>query len=188
MNRLSNGIKSEILFFIFALFTTFVPHIVFANDPIASIGTPQPEKFAFLDNKTVVQVVPTHFQIVNTETGNIIDEFGSITDSYRVWLSEDGSHIANVNYFRDTNEYTLNVWDAIKRERINEWRIENTISFVSFSPTQPILAAAENDDIFIWNWQTGEKLGKMIGERLPTKTCFVVESERPGGKSTIRSW
>ena len=179
MYRLSNGAKSILLLLFSIISFISIQQVGLANDPIASIGNPRPEKFAFIDDNTIVQVVPTHFQIVNTDTGNIIDEFGRITAFYDVWFSEDGSHIVNVDYSRDTKEYTINVWDANKREIINGWKIENRLSHVALSATQPVLAAAQDDEISIWNWQTGEKIGKMIGERLPTERCNISTCRSP---------
>ncbi len=65
---------------------------------------------------------------------------------------------------------------------ISEWITEKRITLVAFSPTQPLLAIAEDDEIFIWNWQIGEEIGQMIGKRHPAEGCFVVERDESTGR------
>ncbi len=109
MVRLSTCQKLKILFVITFISSLSIPHILLANEPIATIGNPLPIKQVFLNDNTILQVVPTHFQIIDANAGNVIEEFGSITDRYRVWLSSNGAYIANANYLSHTKDYTINV-------------------------------------------------------------------------------
>ena len=144
-------LKRNLFVYITLICITCMPRIVNAIEPIAKIGKPIPEKHAFINNETYVRVVPTHIQIVDTDTSEVIDEFGYYTDIRDVWLSSAGSHVAIMNYDRNTKEYTLYVWDVNDREMITELRIGYRVEIGVFSPTQPLLATSIDNEISIWN-------------------------------------
>ena len=58
----------------------YFPCFVLAIEPIGTIGQPFPEQHAFLSNEAIVRIVPTHIQIIDRNTGAVIDEFGERTD------------------------------------------------------------------------------------------------------------
>ena len=151
-----------------------IPCIVLAVEPIAIIGQPLPEKHVFMDNNTILRVVLTHIQVVDANTGDVIDEFGNFEDGYDVMFSPTGSHFVSQDYNKNSKTYTVSIWDTNVREKISEWTIEDRIEIATFSPVEPILAASINDRIFLWNWEKGEFIGEMVGERRPLEYCFYV--------------
>ena len=47
-----------------------------------------------------------------------------------------------------------------------------------------MLATFIDDKIYLWNWQTGQLVGTMVGERRQLKDCYYVEHQHDNGKST----
>ena len=73
----------------------------FAMEPIGTIGEPFPEQHAFLSNEAIVRVTPTRIQIIDTNTGTIIDEFAEREYFSDVVLSPDASHLAVLTHAHD---------------------------------------------------------------------------------------
>lgn len=144
-----------------------IPSIALAIEPIGTIGQPYPEQHAFLTNESLLRAVPTHIQIVHPRTGEVIDEFGKRADISDVVFSPTAEHVAILNYSPDSKTTTAHVWDVNAREQISEWKIPARIRVAAFNPAQPLFAASIEDEIHLWNWQTGESAGKMLGERRP---------------------
>ncbi|MDE0301050.1 MAG: hypothetical protein OXN17_20665 [Candidatus Poribacteria bacterium] len=144
-----------------------VPCTLIAIEPIGVIGQPYPEHHAFLSNEALLRAVPTRIQIFQPRTGEVIDEFGKRSPSSDVVFSPTAEHLAILNYSPDSKTTNAHVWDVSVREKISEWRIPARIRVSAFNPVQPLFAASLNDEIHLWNWQTGEHAGKMLGERRP---------------------
>ena len=144
-----------------------IPCIALSIEPIGTIGQPYPEQHAFLSNEALLRAVPTHIQIVHPRTGKVIDEFGKRSDSSAVVFSPTAEHVAILNYSPDSKTTTVHVWDVNAREQISEWEIPARIRVSAFNPAQSLFAASFDDEIHLWNWQTGEYVGKMLGERRP---------------------
>ncbi len=149
-------------------------HIAVAIEPIAIIGQPNPEKYAFLDSHTILRVVATHIQVVDADTGEVVDEFGNFKGGHNVMFSPTGSHFATQDYIKDSETHIVSIWDTNAREKISEWTVEDRIDLVTFSPEEPILAAAINDRIYLWNWEEGALIGEMVGKRRPLTSCIYV--------------
>lgn len=151
--------------------------LAFAIEPIGTVGQPFPEQHAFLSNEAVVRVTPAHIQIIDTNTGAVIDEFAERRYFSDVVLSPDASHLAIFTHAHDGKSATVSIWDVNAHEQVSEWRVEFRIYDVAaFSPTEPLFAIPSNDGIHLWNWQTGEYLGRMIGARRPLKSCYYFEN------------
>ena len=164
--------------------------ILFANEPIATIGRPHPEKHAFIDNDTILRVVPTHIQIVDANTGELIDTFGNFDFSYRsdVVISQNVSHIAVQNNSNIPKRDIVKIWDVKAREQIAEWEIEGYINVAAISPTQPLLATSIRNEIHLWNLQTGMLIGTMEGDRRPADTCYYVDGRRRTCRGPIQDF
>ena len=156
---------------------------VFAIEPLGTIGQPFPEQHAFLSNEAIVRVTPARIQIVDTNTGALIDEFAEREYFSDVVLSPDASHLAVFTHAHDGKSTTVSIYDIKAREQISEWSVEFRIFDVAdvaaFSPTEPLFAIPSEDGIHLWDWQTGEYLGRMIGARRPLKSCYFFD----GGSS-----
>ena len=151
--------------------------LAFAIEPIGTVGQPFPEQHAFLSNAAVVRVTPAHIQIIDTNTGAVIDEFAERRYFSDVVLSPDASHLAIFTHADDGKSAAVTIWDVNAREQVSEWRVEFRIYDVAaFSPTEPLFAIPSNDGIHLWNWQTGEYLGRMIGARRPLKSCYYYDN------------
>ena len=151
----------------------------FAIDPIGTIGHPFPEQHAFLSNETVVRVLPTQIQVIDTNTGTVIDEFAERRYFSDAVLSPDASHLAVFTHAYDGWSATVSIWNVKAREQVSEWQAEFRISDVAaFSPTEPLLAIPSEEGVHLWNWQTGESLGRMRGTRRPLQNCYFFDGGR----------
>ena len=165
----------------------------FAIEPIGTVGHPFPEQHAFLSNEVVVRVTPAHIQIIDANTGAVIDEFAERRYFSDVVLSPDASHLAILTHADDGKSAAVSVWDVNAREQVSEWKVEfRAYDVAAFSPTEPLFAIPAKDGIHLWNWQTGESLGRMIGARHPLKSCYYYDSgssctSQPRDRTTVFS-
>lgn len=137
------------------------PGIAFAIEPIAKIGQPRPKQHAFLNNGTILRVVSSHIQVVDANTGEVVDEFGNLTYESEVVFSPNAAHLAILKYSYKTRKTNVEIWDANIQEKISVWQTESDIDRDAiFSPTAPLLVSYANNEIHLWNWKTGESLGK----------------------------
>ena len=147
------------------------PHVVLAIEPIGTIGQPFPEHHAFLPHGNILRAVLSHIQIIDADTGAIIDEFGERAYVSDVVFSPTAEHLAILNFSPDSKITTLNIWDTIVREQVSEWEIPARIEVATFSPIGSLFAVSFNDEIHLWNWEIGAFRGKMIGQRRPWEQC-----------------
>ncbi len=151
-----------------------IPCVAFSLEPIATIGQIGPKSHAFLTNDTLLRVVPTHIEVVDTDTGEVIDEFGKLRYLNDAVFSPTNSHAALLSYSRDTEKTIINIWDVNAREQINALEIEGRIfDKAAFSPTQPIFVFPIAREIYLWNWQNGEIVGKLIRENMSSEQALV---------------
>ena len=139
----------------------YFPCFVLAIEPIGTIGQPLPEQHAFLSNAAIVRVVPTHIQIIDRDTGAIIDEFGERTDFSDVVFSPTASHLAILNHSGDPSTTTIKIWNVNAREQLMEWKFKSHVRFAAFSSTDSAFATYSKGEVHLWNWQTGELIGTM---------------------------
>ena len=165
--------SSQVLIALMSL--VYFPSLAFALEPIGTIGQPLPEQHAFLSNETLLRVVPTHIQVINPHTNEIIDEFGEriheqtyVSD---VVLSPTAEHLAILNYAIDSVTTNINIWDVNARQQISQWDFAGRIRVAAFSPVGSLFATSYDDEIHLWNWQTGAFINKMTDERRPTNPC-----------------
>ena len=152
----------------------------FAMEPIGTIGQPFPEQHAFFSNEAIVRVTPARIQIIDTNTGAVIDEFAEREYFSDVVLSPDALHLAIFTHAHDGKSTIVSIYDVKAREQVSEWKVEfRTYDVAAFSPTEPLFAISSEDGIHLWDWQTGEYLGRMIGARRPLKSCYFFD----GGSS-----
>ncbi|MYI93846.1 T9SS type A sorting domain-containing protein [Candidatus Poribacteria bacterium] len=136
-----------------------VPGIALALEPIATIGQPLPIQHSFLDNNTILRVVPTHIQVVDANTGDVMDEFGNLAYCSDVVFSPNAPYLAIQSSNRPN---FVEIWDVNTREKISEWEIDDEFHIAAFSPTQPLLAILIDRRIHLWNWQTGQHIDTTI--------------------------
>lgn len=152
--------------------------LAFAIEPIGTIGQPLPEQHAFLSDDTILRVVPTHIQVVDLPTGAVIDEFGERTEYSEVVFSPTASHLAILNYAVDAKVTTVHIWDVNAREQVSAWRVRARLDEVAaFSPKAPLFAAAFEDKIYLWNWQTSKFVGKMMTEAHSRTYAMIFSSD-----------
>ena len=137
----------------------YFPCFVLAIEPIGTIGQPLPEQHAFLSNAAIVRVVPTHIQIIDRDTGAVIDEFGERTDFSDVVFSPTASHLAILNHSGDPSTTTIKIWNVNAREQLMEWKFKSHVRFAAFSPTDSVFATYSKGEVHLWNWQAGELIG-----------------------------
>ena len=182
MKTRANLFKQSLQFYIALMSIIYFPCLAFSLEPIGTIGQPLPEQHAFLSNETILRVVPTHIQVVNPHTNEIIDEFGErihcTTHVSDVFISPTVEHLAILNYSIDSRITTVNIWDVNAREQVSQWEIPARIEVATFSPIDSLFAISFNDEIHLWNWEMGAFRGKMLGERRRSEQCH---SNNDGG-------
>ena len=167
-----------------------IPNFIYAIEPIAKLGQPPPEKHAFLTNDTLLRTsfYNTNLQIVERDTGEIIDEFGVRSKYSRVIYSPNATHVAILDDISDSNMTKVTIWDVKARELVSEWNTQFRIGDdAEFSPIHPLFVVSNNKEIQVWDWNTGELIGNMIGERRAWKKCSVGELEPAIGESVNRT-
>jgi WD40 repeat protein len=163
-----------------------MPCVVFGIEPIATFGQLPPEKHAFLTNQTILRTshLIRNIQIVDRETGEIIDEFGTRPKRSDVVFSPNALHLAILNDSTQPKTTTVNIWDVEAQELVSEWEAAVPIfDNAVFSPTHPLFAAIYKNEIYLWNWQTGELVGTMAGNRRKRESCYVVKELNGNGIS-----
>ena len=139
--------------------------LAFGVEPVGTIGQPLPEQHAFLPDGDILRVVPTHVQVIDSQTGAVIDEFGERTYHNDVVFSPTATHLAILNYSVDAKVTTIHIWDVNAREQVSEWWVTARLDEVAaFGAKTPLFAAAFEDKIYLWNWRTGKFVGKMMTE------------------------
>ncbi len=151
--------------------------IALALEPIATIGQPLPIEHGFLDNHTILRVVPTHIQVVDANSGDVIDEFGNLAYCSDVVFSPNAPYLAIQSSNRPN---FVEIWDVNTRQKISEWEIEAEFNIAAFSPTQPLLAILIDRRIHLWNWQTGQHIDTTIVNLYGNAFAFA-----PDGKHLI---
>ena len=149
----------------------WIPAAALAIEPVGTIGQPFAEKHTFLSDGTILRAGWTHLQIVHPETGAVIDEFGERNDISDVVFSPTADYLAILNYDVDSETTRVTIWDVALRQQISEWDVSARFFTGAFSPKGTLFATGFDDKIHLWNWQTGEWLGTMTGERRPWKQC-----------------
>lgn len=158
----------------------YVPSIALAMEPIGTIGQPVPEKHAFRPDGNILRAILSHMQVIDADTGTVLNEFGERTDISDVVFSPTAAHLAILNYDSDSRITTINIWDTHAGEHIAEWEIPARIDVAAFSPIGTLFAISFNDEIHLWNWHIGAFRGKMIGQRRPWERCH---SSSGGGRT-----
>ncbi len=161
---LNRGMKVHIII----LCLLCLPSTVLAIEPIATIGQPRPIQHAFLNNDTIIRVVPTQIHIVDANTHQVVDEFGKCTDFSDVIFSPSASHLAILNHTTNPRTTTVTIWDVNARQQISQWEIASVVyNRALFSPVQPIFATYLPFEIHLWNWKTGKSVAKIPRENYP---------------------
>ena len=165
----------------------YIPQAIYAIEPIATIGQPTPIQHAFLTNDTFVRVVPTHIQIVDTDTGAVLDEFANLNEYDDVIFSSKSTHFAIQKSLDNPRRYAIEIWDVNAREKISQWNIEDDFRIAAFSPTEPLFVTLIDNEIHIWNWKTAKLIDTMVGIRRPANSCYTYTYTYPRGKGTSRT-
>ena len=150
-----------------------IPCVVFALEPVGTIGQPRPDEHAFLPNGFILRAVNTHIQVVHPDTGAVIDEFGERADSSDVVFSPTAEHLAILDYIPDSKTTTVTIWDVNARQQLSKWEVPARIRSGAFNPKRVQFAIPFNDEIQLWNWKTGGLVGTMTGQRRPVKPYSV---------------
>lgn len=143
----------------------------FGLQPIGSIGNPRVEYQAFLSNETLLRVLYKQIQIVESDTGAVIDTFGERNYVSEVILSPTASHLAILNYSQDSDTTTIEIWETHTREQRSEWVIPGHAVLAAFSRLGFVLAVSVGDEISLWNYQTSALIGEMRGDRRRWRNC-----------------
>ena len=170
MTTFTTNLKRYTWVFVILVCITCMPCIVYAIEPIATIGNALPQKQTFLNNETILRVNWTNIQIIDVATNTVTDEFGEKEYYDDVVFSSDAAHLAILKYNIDSRITTVNIWSVKEKELVSQWKIASRIdeNDAAFSPTQPILATYLPDEIHLWNWENGESIGKMERVNFPS--------------------
>jgi len=178
MKTLTSLLSRSIKVHIALICLVCTPCVAFGIEPIATLGQLPPEKHAFLTNQTILRTshLSRTIQIVDRETGEIIDEFGNRPKGSDVVFSPNAAHLAILSDSTQPRTTTVSIWNVEAQELVSEWEAAVPIfDDAVFSPTQPLFATTYKDEIYLWNWQTGERVGTMVGNLSNRKFCNVVK-------------
>ncbi len=158
---------------------TCIPFTAFSIEPVATIGQPIPEKHVFINNNTILRTVRWHIEKVDVTTGDVLEKFGDLSYYNDVVFSPSVKQLAILNYTSASRITTVSIWDVNQQQQISEWEIPSRIDDdeAVFSPTEPILATYLLDEIQLWNWKTGEIVGQLIRENLPSFRTMVFSAD-----------
>ena len=149
----------------------YLSGVAWALKPIGVIGEPLVEKHAFLSNETILRVLYSHIQVVDADTGVVINAFGERNYISDVILSPTASHLAILNYSRDSKTTTVEIWETHARQQTSQWEMAGPVRLAAFSRIGSLFAVSFDDEITLHNYQTGAFIGKMTGDRRPWKQC-----------------
>ncbi len=161
MNNSNNYIFNRCLKLIALIGILWLPSYTYGIEPIGTIGKPLPEKHAFYSNNSMIRVVRTEIQIVDTITGDVIDKIGNFKPFDETVLSPINSLIAIQKRIDESDGSSIGIWDYKTRELISEFKIDKYGVIKALSPTEPIIVTYDDKEIDLWNWQTGKHLGSM---------------------------
>ena len=156
---------------------------VAAIEPIGSVGEGVLEQAHFLPDGTILRVMRDRIEIVNPDTNAIIDKFAEGLNWGRVTLSPDGTWLAIITDFDSPKGPFIEIWEVATRKLMR--RLESTldaVSLVAFSTDAPLLAVTSRDQIHLWNWDHNDYLGKMTGERRPSRNCYSYSDDGGSGQ------
>ena len=159
---------------------------VFALEPIATIGNPFPEKHSYASNNTIIRVQSTNIQLVDTNTGEVIDEFGTLNNRSNVFFSPNATHLVILNPIGDPTRTEVEIWDISSQQQISKWQADDYVRIASFSPTEQMMALSYDDEICLYNWQSGKMIGTMNGNRRTPENCLYIEGVRTSCKYPTR--
>ena len=148
---------------------------VFAFEPIAIIGNPFPEQHAYTSNNTIVRVLPTVIQLIDINTGEVLDEFGTLKNQSDVFFSPNAIHLAIMNSLSEPERTEVEIWDIRTQQQVSKWQTDNSVRIAAFSPTEQLIAFSYDDEIRLYNWQTGKMIGKMRDNPGVPENCFNIE-------------
>ncbi len=154
--------------------------VAFALKPIGKLGEPLVDQHAFLSNKTILRVLYSHIEVVDADTGVVIDIFGDRNYVSEVILSPTASHLAILNYSSDLKTTTVDIWDTHARQQTSQWEMAGPVRLAAFSRIGSLFAVSFADEITLHNYQTGTFIAKMRGDRRPWEQCH---TDRDGSRS-----
>lgn len=176
MKRFTTRIHIHLQVYFALILIFYLPAITLAVEPIGTIGQQLPEKHAFLSDDKILRVVQTHIEIVDANTGEVVDQFAELQSNSYIAISPSVEHLAILSTLPDSDEDSVQIWDINAKELISEWQyVSDAQRNAAFNPTSPMLVIAAKEGFHLWNWQTGEFIGRMIGERRSTEHCYVQE-------------
>ena len=183
MKTLSIYCKHKLFYIVHLVTIVCLPSIVLAIEPIGTIGGLAPLQHTFLNDDLIVRVVSSHIQVIKADTGEIVNQFGELTEYDDVVFSPTGTHCVMQSSSRISNGYTVSIWDVNAGVQIIALELANSFDNAAFSPTQALLAMSLRGEIQMWNWKTGENTGMMTGERRPAESCYYFEDQKGPCKS-----
>ncbi len=178
MRKLTTKFRNLIYSFVVLLYLLGISCTVFAIEPIATIGNPFPKQHSYASNNTIIRVQSTNIQLVDINTGEVIDEFGTLNNRSNVFFSPNAKHLAILNLVGEPTKTEVEIWDISSQHQISKWQTEDYVRIASFSPTEQMMALSYDDEICVYNWQSGKMIGTMNGNRRTPENCFYIEGVR----------
>ena len=141
-----------------------------AIEPIGSIGEGILQQAYFLPDGTVLRVMADRIEIVNPDTGEVVDKFAEELNWSEVTLSPNGAWLAIPTYV-DGRDPLIEIWEIATRKLIRQLELDR-VGMVALGTTAPLLAVTDRDQIHLWNWKDNKYLGELMGERQIAKNCY----------------
>ena len=142
-----------------------------AIEPVGTIGEGALKELSFLPDGKMLRVLRSHVEIVNADSDTVLASFAGKSEPIRrVTVSPDGRR-AMVSRRR-----TVELWDVAAQTELRQLNREVYISEsdpVAFAKRGSVLVMDDGvDQLTLWNWETGEPIGRLEDERRPIQRCY----------------
>lgn len=142
-----------------------------AIEPLGILGKGRLKELSFLPDGTMLRVLVTHIEIVNPDNDKVLASFAGKSGSIRrVAFSSDGRRaiIARGDM--------VELWDFDAQKELRQLKFKGYLSQsnpIVFSKAGSLLAISNGKNrIDLWDWDTGELIGRLENERRPIKKCY----------------
>ena len=139
-----------------------------AIEPLGILGKGRLKELSFLPDGTMLRVLVTHIEIVNPDNDKVLASFAGKSGSIRrVAFSSDGRRaiIARGDM--------VELWDFDAQKELRQLKFKGYLSQsnpIVFSKAGSLLAISNGKNrIDLWDWDTGELIGRLENERRPIK-------------------
>jgi len=141
---------------------TLISGTAFSIQPIGTLGKGRLEDVFFLPDGTILRVLVNRVEIADTNTNTTLATFAERTGRMgECTINADGSQLAIVTHQRAPVQTVVEIWDIASRRKKSEWMSQTEYKPIVLSQDLTMLAGYSQGDIYLWNMEKGEEVGKI---------------------------